>query len=194
MKKELEELNCFNCKKCNIGKYCPKLAQKNPIYKELMDNDVQNVHDYYEKFEQKAKIEKEHCCDDFDSQWIGYPFVVNKIETSKIDYTNCLFHKVGSLVKIRPCGEEYNNKTYLGFLLGDLPTKTAFSLNQKNNILKVWTPTNPAIFVPELKKIIFGYESWWGEIKNEEELKEITNDDIENVWYVKMLKELIADD
>lgn len=50
------------------------------------------------------------------------------------------------------------------------------------------TTGNPAIFVPELGKIIFGMESWWGRIKSEEELKDITDGDIENVWYVKMLK------
>lgn len=29
---------------------------------------------------------------------------------------------------------------------------------------------------------------WRGEIENMEELMDITDDDIENVWYVKMLK------
>ena len=40
--------------------------------------------------------------------------------------------------------------------------------------------------MPELGKIIFGMESWWGRIKSEEELKDITDGDIENVWHVKM--------
>lgn len=38
------------------------------------------------------------------------------------------------------------------------------------------------------RKIIFGMESWWSRIKSEKELMDITNDDIEDVWYVKMLK------
>ncbi len=48
--------------------------------------------------------------------------------------------------------------------------------------------SNPAIFVPELKKIIYGCESWWGEIESPEDFKEITSDDINNVWYVQLLK------
>ena len=99
-------------------------------------------------------------------------------------------HNVGSLVKIRPCGEEYGNKTYLGFYIGDMPTHVYSSYNPESNILTIKNSTNPAIFVPELKRTIFGYESWWGEIKSEEELKEITNEDIDNVWYVKLLRNL----
>ena len=191
-KKELEKYCCYNCKCCDFGKYCSKLASKNTDYKDLKDNEVHNSKDYFEKFSKKIKIEKGFCCDDFKNKWIDYPFVVSNIETDKIDYDNCL-HKSGVLVKIRPCGEEYKNKTYLGFLLGDLPTQIVSSLDNKTNELKISTIGNPAIFVPELKKIVFGYESWWGEIKNESELKEITDNDIDNVWYVKLLKKMWGD-
>ncbi len=50
---------------------------------------------------------------------------------------------------------------------------------------------NPAIFVFDLKKVIYGYESWWGEIKSEEDFRKITDLDINNLWYVKALKELL---
>ena len=49
---------------------------------------------------------------------------------------------------------------------------------------------NPAIYVPELGKVIYGMESWWHAIKDEKELKDITDNDIDNVWYVKALKEV----
>ena len=48
--------------------------------------------------------------------------------------------------------------------------------------------SNPAIYVPELRKIVFGCESWWGEIQSPDEIKDITDDDISNVWYVKLVK------
>ena len=53
--------------------------------------------------------------------------------------------------------------------------------------------TNPAIFVPELKKIIYGYESWWGAITNKDDLSDlnISDEDIENTWYVQLLKSMI---
>jgi hypothetical protein len=99
--------------------------------------------------------------------------------------------KAGSLVKIRPCADEYKDKTYLGIYMGDIPVDFHIGLYTKTNILSIVPHGNPAIFVPDLKKIIFGYESWWGVIKSEEEVKEITDDDIDNVWYVKLLKQMI---
>jgi len=56
--------------------------------------------------------------------------------------------------------------------------------------LNVSTTTNPAIFVFELNKIIYGMESFWAIIETKEDLKDITKDDIDNVWYVKLLKQL----
>ena len=74
--------------------------------------------------------------------------------------------------------------------MGDLPLTNYISYQEETKELNVSVSCNPAIFVPELKKIIFGMESWWGRIENADELKEITNDDIDNVWYVKLLKEM----
>lgn len=102
---------------------------------------------------------------------------------------NGLFHKSGCLVKIRPCGEEYGNKTYIGFYIGDLALGSSLSVKDEKIQLE-FSGHNPAIFVPELRKIIYGCESWWGEIKDESELKNISNEDIQNVWYVKLWKEM----
>lgn len=93
------------------------------------------------------------------------------------------------LVKIRPCGKEYENKTYLGFLIGDVALGSSLSIDDEK-IQLVFCGYNPCIFVPELNKVIYGYESWWGKIENEDDLKDITNDDIDNTWYVKLLKSL----
>ena len=54
--------------------------------------------------------------------------------------------------------------------------------------------TNPAIYVFDLQRIIFGAESWWGIIENPEELKDITDDDINNIWYVKALKAMYKEE
>ncbi|GHT90503.1 hypothetical protein FACS1894137_19820 [Spirochaetia bacterium] len=93
------------------------------------------------------------------------------------------------LVRIRPCGEKYGNKTYLGILIGDMACGTS-SVIKDSKIKISWTGYNPAIFVPDLNKIIFGFESWWSEIENPDDFKEISNGDIENTWYVKLLNSL----
>lgn len=80
----------------------------------------------------------------------------------------------GSFVSVRPCGDEYGGKTYLGLYVGDVD---------------IGLP-NPCIWVPELKEYIFGCESWWGVIKSPEDLRKITDLDIESQWYVRALRAL----
>lgn len=99
--------------------------------------------------------------------------------------------KPGSFVSIRLCEEEYKDKTFLGLYLGDAAVSQSVSYNKDTKELTIQPSFgNPAIFVFELGKVFFGYESWWGEIESEEQLKEITDKDIENVWYVKALKQI----
>lgn len=130
-------------------------------------------------------------CSLYKSRYMEFPLTINGIESKKLYYKGFL-HQQGGLVKVRPCGEEYGKKTYLGFYLGDLPLAITHIFNEESGILKAFTHDNPAIFVPELGKIIWGCESWWDEIKNENEIKEITDDDISNVWYVKLAKQLMG--
>lgn len=97
----------------------------------------------------------------------------------------------GSFVAIRPCAEECKDKTYLGILIGWVPIHTGASYNKETKELTFsHTGDNPAIFVFDLGRVVLGCESWWGAIKDETDLKEITNDDINNVWYVKAMKAL----
>lgn len=125
-------------------------------------------------------------CTHYQSRFIEFPLTLNKIKPEMRPYwedENC-----GRLVKIRPCNQKYGGKTYLGILLGELPYKPYIAYVPQNSELEVGTINNPAIFVPELKKIIFGAGSWWSPINSTDELKEITEEDIENVWYVKLLQ------
>lgn len=49
---------------------------------------------------------------------------------------------------------------------------------------------NPAFYVPSLKRVVFGCESWWGHIDGPDALKQITDEVIDGVWYVQALKSL----
>jgi len=102
--------------------------------------------------------------------------------------------ETGSLVSIRPVGEEYDKKTFLGIFLGEIAQNPMVRHNKDTETIHVgFGYHNPAIFVPELKKTIYGYESWWGKIESEEQLKEITDESIDSVWYVKALKKIAAE-
>ena len=136
-------------------------------------------------------VSEQECeeCDRFDSKFIEYPLTIKGIENKKIDTTG-LRHECGALCEISPCGEEYKGKTFLGIYLGDLPIAIHSSFDRKSGVLNNSTMNNPAIFVPELKKIIYGCESWWREIESVEDFKGISKEDIENTWYVKLLRQL----
>ena len=135
--------------------------------------------------EQVKTVTKENCeaCEKFKSRYIEYPLTIQGIENKKIN-TKGIGHTCGALCEVRPCGEEYQERTYLG----DLPIGITSSYDEKTGILSNGTINNPAIFVPELKKIVYGVGSWWREIKGIEEFKGISKEEIENTWYVKLLK------
>lgn len=132
-------------------------------------------------------------CESFSSRYIEYPIEVSAINTEHFNTDGLYSKRVGEIVKIRPCGKEYEGKTFLGILLGDLIISPHISHDNKTNELNIGAMTNPAIFVPELKKIIYGYESWWGTITNKDDLLDlnISDEDIENTWYVQLLKSMI---
>jgi len=101
-------------------------------------------------------------------------------------------HKPGVFVKVRPCDDECEGKTYFGILLGDLAVGIRTRISE-GGVLSVGPSGNPGIWVPALGRIIYGHGSWWGEITDPEDVREITDDTIQNVWYVKALKAQFAE-
>lgn len=138
------------------------------------------------------KIEEAECdnCPMYKSRFIEYPIQVTKIDQKTIDYQDCLYKSyIGKPVKVR-----LGKKTYLGLFIGELPTSAYIQHNEESGVLSVNHMTNPAMFVPELNRIVFGHESWWAVIESPEDFKEITDADINNVWYVQMAKAMFNPD
>lgn len=115
--------------------------------------------------------------------------IVFPIEVSAIEKKGRVprAEQIGSWCSIRPVSD---TKTYLGVYLGDLQCDSNYSWSVKTHVLTVMPHSNPAIYVPDLKRVVWGYESWWGIIDSEEKLRQITDADIQNVWYVRALKEM----
>src|SRR5690606_18107092 len=88
-------------------------------------------------------------------------------------------HAPGTFVKVRPCGAAHEGKTYLGLYVGDV----ALSIGWSSPDVEIRKPRpamqNPCIWVPDLNEYIFGCESWWGAIETEDDLRQITDADIE---------------
>lgn len=123
-----------------------------------------------------------------------YPIEVTGIKFKERDVLEpkCLFGgECGDMVAVRPCGDEYEGKTFLGVLLGAIAISQGASFNKETGELEVYQAMhNPAIFIPDRNAVVYGCGSWWGRIEREEQLQDITDNDIENVWYVKALKQL----
>ena len=99
------------------------------------------------------------------------------------------FYKNTELVKVRPCAPEHENKTFLGLYLGDFTTGPSARFDRESGLLIIGPGmSNPAFWIPSLKKLVFGMESWWSKIETPEDLKQITDEDINSVWYVQALK------
>jgi hypothetical protein len=99
--------------------------------------------------------------------------------------------KCGDFVAVRPVGNKYGDKTYLGVMLGDLAISLGYDFNRTAGIMTIRRGFhNPAMFVPDLGEVIQGCQSWWSLIKKPEDLEQITDRDIDNIWYVKALKKL----
>lgn len=143
------------------------------------------------------EIDGEHICENcehYKCKYIEYPIEIKNIQTEKFDYEGLYKNKVGKFVKIRLCDEK-DKKTYLGILLGELPTQHHITYDKEQN-LNIKAITNPAIFVFELNKIVFGYESWWSVIEDASDAEKIhiSDEDIDKTWYVQVLKNIIKEE
>lgn len=49
---------------------------------------------------------------------------------------------------------------------------------------------NPLIYVFETRTLVRGADSWWSRVESPDDLKKITDADIEATWYVKLLREM----
>lgn len=141
-----------------------------------------------EKWKNKKEIDKEQCesCPKFRSRYIEYPITVNKIEKGNPAIWDVSFVPVA----VRLCK---NDKTYFGIYIGEIPWRMTASLNEETGCLTIDTVSNPGIYVPALGKIVYGAESWWRRLSPDEDVSDITDDDIRNTWYMKLLSEMKGD-
>jgi hypothetical protein len=125
---------------------------------------------------------------------IQFPITVQSVsfDSREVYRPSLLFGgKCGDFVSVRPCGDKYGKKTYLGILIGEVALSQGVQWHEAEGRLEVARYMhNPMIFIPELSDVVWGCGSWWGKIKDEAQLRQITDNDIENVWYVRALKQL----
>lgn len=122
-----------------------------------------------------------------------FPWIVTGIEWDKREALRpAVFSRGITWVSVRPCDEECKGKTYLGWLLGEIALSQSVRLRGDGTLEVSMSMHNPAIFVPDLERVVYGAGSWWAAIKTADDLRRISDADVENVWYVRALRALEA--
>jgi len=203
-------IKCNNCRKGFIftKDKCPILAEEKDVFARLLG--FENTEDLYKqtkgsfmdekyrgfmKYEQEVSdLVREPGACPFESRFIETPLsILNGIYVADLEYDRGRKEHIGMFAKVRLASKE-DTKTYLGIYLGDFPQSIGLSHKSDEQTMEVKPGQhNPALWIIELKKLVWGSGSWWSVIKSEEELKEITNSDIDNVWYMKMLKGMFGE-
>lgn len=128
------------------------------------------------------KFEDEHGKLELSSEF-EFPMEISTIMLREMPST-----RGGKFVRVRPISDE---KTYFGIYMGDMHREVMIARGSKSKALMLTVRSNPAIWVPDLEKIVWGDSSWWAEITTAEEAKKLISDeDIQNIWYVQALKRL----
>jgi len=131
-----------------------------------------------------------------------YPVVATQIsvDMKEVFRPKMLFGGAcGDFVSIRTIlkdDDPNDGKTFLGVIIGELATCGVLHRDNKEpGLVRVEPGLHyPMIFVPDLARVVFGYESWWGRINSPDDLRQITDATINNVWYVQALKALSKKD
>lgn len=120
----------------------------------------------------------------------AFPLIVTNLKMTGSALQPSLFKPQATWVSVRPCDEALKGKTFLGWLLGEIASGLYAQMSADGTLQVSMGYHNPAIFVPELGKVVFGYESWWAAINSPDDLRRISDTDINNVWYVRALRDL----
>lgn len=144
---------------------------------------------------------EEKVCEDYlaellgssdDTGFIKYPLTVMGItyrkDNNPVDRITHSRREVGTYVAVRPVNDE---KTYLGIYIGEFALGMHVAHHPQSQVLEVGCGFyNPAMYVPALKKVVYGAGSWWTQLESADDLKQITDADIDDVWYVKALRSM----
>lgn len=153
---------------------------------EHLCNQSDTLEGPFETIENKETCEK---CPRYKNRFIEFPLTIDQLDIQSIEPSTLYADRIGSPCAIRLAGND--PKTYIGIFLGELPYQIHASVFIQNNTLSCYPLYNPAILVPELKRIVYGYESWWKTLESPEDFKEITGADIQSQWYVQMFQHMM---
>lgn len=113
------------------------------------------------------------------AEW-HFPIEFDDILLDELEVREPSCCETASLVAVRPCDPRYGGNTYLGVVVGELPTEIGLQrqiCERGEELVVVAEEYNPLIAIPQLNVAVWGYESWWRPIDNMG-LKDISDQEI----------------
>lgn len=102
------------------------------------------------------------------------------VDDDLLTYRKPIGHEIGSPVRVRL----EDGTTHLGILAANAPVDIDVGYDEGAHEFRVGPAiTNPLIVVPELHRLVWGYESWWAEVSGPEDLRDITDEEIAAAWW-----------
>lgn len=96
--------------------------------------------------------------------------------------------KSGTAVAVAPLAPAYGNKSYFGIYIGKVATAPDTSYEADSKLLIVKNgPYTPAILIPEINEIVYGYDCYWTVITGKKHLT-LVNINGDLPWYMKSFK------
>ena len=152
--------------------------------------------DVYER-DDWHEVVPEDCdaCDAIELNGLPFPLAVENVLVEQPEIGDVSGTRIGSIVVVRPCDPAFEDKTYLGILVGEMPLHIALQYDADAKELIAYSAwSNPMIVIPSESAIVYGYESWWKAVGSEDDLKDITDDEILSQPYMVALMESIQGD
>lgn len=95
-------------------------------------------------------------------------------------------------VSVRPVDARFGGKTLLGVRVGHVALSVMVSVSSDGFLVVGASHLNPLIYMPDALESVLGCGSWWGRIASPEALRAISDVDIQGVWYVRALDDLLG--
>lgn len=193
---------------CFVGGYecldtwdyvCNKFEFKQPLNGTVPKHKTcRHIHVSFEKSRSHALIcsktnsqpDKTLCesCKSYKARWLQFPIEVNEIINSPVVPDKLYPAEPGTLCRVRLCGSLDGTKPLIGIYAGELPDEIYSSYDCKTKSVVNQLSKSTAIFVPELKRLVYGCECFWSVIKSRQELKDLVSSDTDFAFYSKFLK------
>ena len=130
-------------------------------------------------------------CDDYETMYIDYPIVVQKIVTDSAH--SLASDHAGRFAVVEVNADGYDAEQHLAIYCGELPLSIVSAFAQNGELTNRFM-VNPALFVISFKRMFYGINCRWKFIETTEDLLTIVDDDCPDCYFEAARLSINADE